>query len=260
MTRRPDLRVAAGSALFAAGQVSSVVFFSLLTLLLAPLPFRPRQRVAVGWNRFNLWWLKVCCGVRYQVEGEENIPATAGVVMAKHQSAWETIALVQWFMPQCYVMKRELLHIPLFGWAMTLMRPIAIDRRAGRKAAQQVLEDGRRRLDEGIWVIIFPEGTRMAPGERGRYHVGGARLAHATGRPVVPVAHNAGRVWPRNSFFKYPGTVRVVIGPAVETAGLTAGEINRRVEDWIEGTMARIDGGAGPGAATGDIEKGARIN
>ncbi len=240
--RRPlSARVAVGSTVFFAGQAVSTVLIATVTLLLAPAPFRQRQRWATLWNRFNLWWLRFCCGIDWEVEGLENIPDTPAIVMAKHQSAWETLALVLWFMPQCYVLKRELLRIPFFGWALFLMRPIAIDRSRGRKAGQQLLEQGRRRLAEGIWVIIFPEGTRLAPGERGRYHVGGAKLAFATGSPVVPVAHNAGHCWPRRSFFKYPGTIRVVIGPPVVPDGLSSTQINRRVEAWIEGTMERLE-------------------
>lgn len=145
---------------------------------------------------------------------------------------------------QTWVLKRELMWIPLFGWALTLMKPIAINRGAGRKAVEQVVEQGRERLHEGIWVVIFPEGTRTAPGQRRRYGLGGAVLAEASGYPVVPVAHNAGHFWPRRKAIKQPGTVRVVIGPAIDPRGLTAAEINRRAEAWIESTVARLEGRA----------------
>lgn len=146
------------------------------------------------------------------------------------------------FRPQTWVMKRELLWIPIFGWGLALLEPIAIDRRAGRRAMDQVLAQGADRLARGVWVVVFPEGTRVPPGTRGRYHTGGALLAERTGRPVVPVAHNAGELWPRRSLRKYPGTVRVVIGPPIPSAGRRAADILADVENWIEGTMARIEG------------------
>jgi 1-acyl-sn-glycerol-3-phosphate acyltransferase len=164
------------------------------------------------------------------------------VILAKHQSAWETIAFQQIFPPQTWVLKRELLWIPLFGWALALLRPIAIDRGAGRVAIEQVIEQGRERLQSGIWVVVFPEGTRVAPGTRRRYGIGGAALAAASGYPVVPVAHNAGSFWPRRGFRKRPGMIRVVIGPVIDSHGKTAEEIRRQAEEWIENTMAGLEG------------------
>jgi 1-acyl-sn-glycerol-3-phosphate acyltransferase len=212
-----------------------------VVLLVAPLPFPRRHGVAIRWAHFNLWWLRVTCGVRHVLEGREQIPEDPAVVLAKHQSTWETMALGALFRPQSWVLKRELLRIPFFGWGLALMRPIAIDRSAGRRAVQQVVEQGRRRLAEGSWVIVFPEGTRVAAGEAGRYRVGGALLAVKAGVPVVPVAHNAGRFWPRHGFRKRPGTIRLVVGPPIPTGGRRAEDVLAEARAWIEGTVQRID-------------------
>ncbi len=173
--------------------------------------------------------------------GSSICPPGAAMILAKHQSAWETIAFQQIFPPQTWVLKRELLWIPLFGWALALMRPIAIDRGAGRVAIEQVIEQGRERLQSGIWVVVFPEGTRVAPGTRKRYAMGGAILAAETGYPVVPVAHNAGSFWLRRGFLKKPGTVRVVIGPTIDPRGKKAEEIIKQTEEWIEGRMVELE-------------------
>ncbi len=239
--RRPPVAVTAlRSLLFAAGLWGSTVVFFFLLLPTALVPLPRRFRVGRWWNRFNVWWLRVTCGVRHRVEGLEHLPERPGVVLAKHQSAWETIALGLWFSPLIFVLKRELLHLPFFGWGIALMGPIAIDRKAGRNAMRQMTEQGRRRLASGCWVVVFPEGTRVPPGFRARYRVGGAALAVQAGAPVVPVAHDAGRYWPRNSFLKYPGVVRVVIGPPMTSEGRSAAELNAAVERWVEDTMARI--------------------
>ena len=161
--------------------------------------------------------------------------------MVKHQSAWETIALRALLPPrQTWVLKRELLWIPIFGWALAMARPIAIDRKSGRAAARKLIAEGTDRLERGHCVILFPEGTRVAPGHRGKYHIGGALLAAASGYPVVPIAHNAGVFWARRSIRKYPGTIQVVIGPPIPTEGLSAAQITRRVEQWIEKTVAEL--------------------
>jgi 1-acyl-sn-glycerol-3-phosphate acyltransferase len=228
------------SLLFTVLMIASLLVYAPLTLLTYPLAFRQRYAVARHWAQFVLWWLKRICGLQHTVEGLEHIPQGTAIVFSKHQSAWETMALQEIFPPQTWILKRELLWIPLFGWALALLEPIAIDRTAGRKALHQIIDQGRRLLDDGRWVIVFPEGTRVAPGERRRYGVGGAMLAERTGYPVVPVAHNAGEFWPRRSFLKHPGTIRLVIGPPIETKGRSTAQINAAAEAWIEGTMARI--------------------
>lgn len=232
--------VVIGSTLFALGMLLLTLVFAPLSLLLLPLPFDRRYRVISQWARINLWWLEKTCGLRATVEGREHIPETPTLVMSKHQSAWETLALQTLFSPQVWVVKRELLRIPLFGWGLATLRPIAIDRRSGRQAVQQVVDQGLQRLEAAQWVVMFPEGTRVAPGERGRYRIGGGVLAEASGRPVLPVAHNAGEYWPRHGFLKRPGTIRMVIGPPIPSQGSSAAEIMARVEAWIEDTVAAI--------------------
>jgi 1-acyl-sn-glycerol-3-phosphate acyltransferase len=228
------------SVLFFLGMALSAIAVVAGSLFVFPLPYRFRYRYLSTWSRFNLWWLAVTCKLTYRVEGSENIPAGPAVVLAKHQSAWETLAMQQVFPPQTWVLKRELLWIPIFGWGLALMRPVAIDRSAGKKALRQVIDQGRARLAQGLWMIVFPEGTRTAPGQRGRYAVGGAMLADKAGVPVVPVAHNAGEFWPKSGFLKRPGVIRLVIGPVIPADGRGAGEINREAETWIETTVERL--------------------
>ena len=235
--------VVIGSTLFAFGLVCSTLVFTPIALASMLLPYRFRWRVVTQWSRFNLYWLSVTCGVRTEVEGLGNVPAEPTVILSKHESAWETLALQRWFAPQVWVLKRELLRIPFFGWGLATMRPIAIDRSAGLGAFEQMLEQGEERLASGCWVVVFPEGTRVPPGARRRFKQGGARLAVHTGRAAVPVAHNAGDCWPRNSFYKYPGTIRVVIGEPIETAQRRASEVNRIAEQWVHETLGRIRGG-----------------
>ena len=233
------------STLFALGQVLLTLVFAPLALAALALPYRTRYRVLMQWTVLNLWWLAVTCGLRHRVEGLQNIPERAAIVLCKHQSTWETLVLPRYFSPQTWVLKRELLRIPFFGWGLATLRPIAIDRAAGRSALEQVVEQGRRRLAEGIWVVVFPEGTRVAPGERSRYRRGGAALAERTGTAVVPVAHNAGDYWPRRGFLKRPGTIRLVIGEPIESAGRSAAEINARAAEWIESTVRELREGIG---------------
>jgi len=240
------------SALFMAGMVSTTILFAILGVLTLPFSFRVRYGFITRWTTFNLWWLKVSCKLRFKVEGREHIPVAPSIVLCKHQSAFETMALQRVFPPHVWLLKRELLWLPFFGWGLAMLEPIAIDRKAGRKALQQLLEVGARRLADGRWIVIFPEGTRVAPGQRGRYAPGGAILAVSCGCPVVPVAHNAGEFWPRRGFIKRPGTIRIVIGPVIDTRGHSAQEVNALAEQWIEGCMARISGA--PVAETGRLQ------
>lgn len=233
-------RVVVGSTFFALGQAIATLVFAPIAIASIVLPYRWRYYTVIQWTHLNIWWLGITCGLRHEVEGLENIPEQPTIILSKHESAWETIALPRYFSPQCWVLKRELLKVPFFGWGLATLRPIAIDRAAGASAAQQVISQGEQRLKEGLWVVIFPEGTRVAPGQYRRYKLGGAILAQHTGAPVVPVAHNSGDYWPRNSFFKYPGTIRLVIGAPMQTTGLNAAKINAQAEAWIQPTVARL--------------------
>ena len=215
--------------------------YAIIALACAPLPRMLRYRVISGWSRMMLWWLRILCGVRWRVEGREHLPSTPSVILAKHQSAWETLAFQQIFPPQVHVLKRDLLWLPFFGWGLALMSPIPIDRGRGLSALRQMARRGKVRLQQGFWVVVFPEGTRVKPGVRRKYRLGGAWLAAYAGAPVVPVAHNAGRFWPRNSFLKYPGEVRVRIGPAIESAGRDPESINAMAEAWIETQQKSLD-------------------
>jgi 1-acyl-sn-glycerol-3-phosphate acyltransferase len=197
-------------------------------------------RVAKAWVVSVLWLLRGACRLDFSVEGRANLPDTPCVVLLKHSSAWETLAQVRIFPRQTWVLKRELMWVPVFGWVLALLRPIAIDRKGGGAAVQQVLAQGRARLAEGLYVMIFPEGTRMPAGQTRRYGMSGALLAAATGVPIVPVAHNAGYYWPRRGWLKRPGTIRVVVGEPIATAGVDARELNERVQRWVEATVARL--------------------
>jgi 1-acyl-sn-glycerol-3-phosphate acyltransferase len=222
------------SALFAAALLLVTPPYALLALATAPLPRMARYRIISGWSRCVIFLSWIILGIRWRVEGRENLPRGPAVILSKHQSAWETLAFQHIFPPQVHVLKRELLWIPFFGWGLALMSPIAIDRSRGVKALRSIARRGRKRLDQGFWVVVFPEGTRVAPGERRTYQLGGAWLAAASGAPIVPVAHNAGRVWPRNAFIKHPGTVTVRIGPPIESTNRDPKVLNAMAEKWIE--------------------------
>jgi 1-acyl-sn-glycerol-3-phosphate acyltransferase len=233
------------SALFLALLVVFTPFWWAIVMLTAPFSRLTRYRVIIGWNRVAMWLIRRLLGIEHEVRGRENIPGEPCVILSKHQSAWETIAYSSIFPPHVYVIKRELLWIPFLGWGLGLMSPIAINRAHRKEAMQRLIDLGGVRLRQGFSIMVYPEGTRVAVGRRGIYRLGGAVIAVNNGASVLPVAHNAGVVWPRNSFRKYPGRVTVVIGPAIDTTGLTAEQVMRRVEDWIEGEMERLTPRAG---------------
>lgn len=222
--------------------IVTVIPYAIGCLLWAPLPLKWRYKLTTGWPRLAIWGAKVILGIRWQVIGKENLPDRPAVILSKHQSAWETMFLVS-HMPNdvCFVYKRELHRIPFFGWGLALLKMIPIDRSQGRAAFDQVVQVGQQRLDEGRWPLLFPEGTRVAPGKSLRYKQGGASLATRCAVPVIPIAHNAGECWPRNAFIKTPGTITVSIGPVIETEGRTAVEVNQAVEKWIETEVRRLN-------------------
>ena len=225
----------------------SACFWCILSVFVAPfLPFRARYRfVNQTWCRCAVWLAKVVLGIRYEVKGLENIPQRPCVILAKHQSTWETFFLSALFEPLSQVIKRELLYVPFFGWAMAMLKPIAIDRSNPKAALKQLAKQGHERLEQGAWVLIFPEGTRIATGQIGKFSRGGASLAVNANLPVLPIAHNAGEFWPKEGWGKTPGTIQVVIGPAMQAEGTgprAIAELNERAFAWI--SQAQRDIGA----------------
>jgi len=224
----------ARSLAFALALVLVTPPYALVAIATCVLPRMLRYRIISGWSRLIVWLARVILGIEWRVEERENLPSRPAVILAKHQSAWETLAFQHIFPPQVHVLKRELLWIPFFGWGLALMSPIAIDRRRGVAALRSIARRGQKRLEQGFWVVVFPEGTRVAPGESRDYQPGGAWLAAASGAPVVPVAHNAGLYWPRNAFLKRAGTVTIRIGPSIDSTKCDPLTINAMAKEWIE--------------------------
>ncbi len=214
----------------------SIIAFTITLITVGILTtFKFRSKIANYWGRSNLRALNILCGLDYKIEGIENLPSENCIVMSKHQSTWETIALRGLLPPeQTWVLKKELMYVPFFGWSLRTVEPIAIDRKSGRQAVKQVILQGTHNLKSGRWIVIFPEGTRVAPGERKKYGVGGGLLAVKSGYPILPITHNAGNFWRRRSLVKYPGTITMRIGEPIEVDGMSAGQLTRTVEDWVE--------------------------
>jgi 1-acyl-sn-glycerol-3-phosphate acyltransferase len=235
------------SLLFFAIMVAVTIPWACVCFIAAPLPYTQRYFITSRWNVFIIWLAKVLCGIRYQIKGYENFPDAPVIVLSKHQSAWETIFLLcQLPRPLVFVFKRELLYVPFFGWALGLLRMIPIDRSKGKDAFANVVVQGRKRLADGQWVIMFPEGTRILVGQTGKYKGGGARLAVETNTVVVPIALNSGECWGKNSFVKKPGLVTVSIGKPISPEGLSPPELMQKVENWIESEMRVISPNAYP--------------
>lgn len=233
-TRGPA-RVVIGSVLFYAGLVVMTPVFALLVIALRPLPYGMREATARLWCRCVLAWLRITCGVHHRVVGRERLPDGPAVILSKHQSAWETIAFRTIFPARLsWVVKRSLFRIPFYGWALKALEEIGIDRNAGRDALRQLEREGERHLQAGRWVVIFPEGTRVPVGETASHASGGARLACRCGVPVVPVTLDSGMCWPPGEWRKYPGTIELEIGPAIDTTGRGASEVSRLARRWIE--------------------------
>lgn len=230
------------SLLFYIGQIISTILIAPIGIIAFPLDFKKRYYLITRWAVFNLWWLKICCNVTYEIKGKDNVPGKPCIVMSKHQSAFETLALQQIFIPQVWILKKELLQIPIYGWGLASMQPIAINRDSTIKSFRQIADQGCERLQKGYWVIIFPEGTRVAPNKKKKYLPGGGMLAEKSGAQVVPVAHNAGRLWSRNSMIKKPGLITIKIGPVIESENKSAKEITDEVENWIEKEVGELPG------------------
>lgn len=228
------------SILFLAGGLLVTAVYGILVPSSRVLGRRAPFAVARSYTRVMVNWVELSCGIACHVTGWENVPRAPAIIMSKHQSAWETLFLEARFPDQCWIVKKELLWLPFVGWGLMAIRAIGIDRSSGQTAREQIVQQGAQRLKEGLWVTIFPEGTRVAPGRRGRYGIGGALLATRTGTPILPIAHNAGEYWGRYAFRKRAGIVKVVIGPPIATQGRDAISVNNEVEAWIEGQMRLI--------------------
>jgi 1-acyl-sn-glycerol-3-phosphate acyltransferase len=225
------------------GLLIAVTFVAAIAVLVAaalPLSLGKRYVIPIVWGRTLTWLCGVVVGLKYTVEGQENLPKEPFVSLWKHSSTWEVLAQMFVVPPASWSLKAELLKAPLLGWAVACYQPIGIDRKGGGSAVNQMVAQGRERLAAGLGVIVYPEGTRMPPGQTRKYGIAGALLATETGAPVVPIAHNAGYFWPRQSLLKKPGMVRVVIGPPIDPKGLTPREVNERAQQWIEAKIAEI--------------------
>lgn len=230
------------SLIFSIYSLTTIVLYSIIVVCALVLPLHYRHVIIRSFLRLYMRALKIICHIDYKVEGLENIPKNRnGIILSKHQSTWETLFLPLIFHTPAVIVKRELLWVPFFGWGLAASDPISINRRNHSSAMQQVITKGKKCLEQGRWVLVFPEGTRTPSGKIGHYKLGGARLAHATGYPVLPIAHNAGRFWPKRQFIKRPGTVRVVIGPLIQSKDRSPDEILTMAKRWIEETMLRID-------------------
>jgi 1-acyl-sn-glycerol-3-phosphate acyltransferase len=229
------------SVVFYAGYFAALLVIGVLFLPIAPfLPLAGRYRLLNLYNYFLMFWFRIACGVRYDIQGAHHLPDGPCVIQANHQSEWETVFLQVMKPPVCTVLKRELLRLPIFGWGLRLLHPISLDRSKPARAIKQVLSQGVSRLNTGLSVLIFPEGTRVEPGERRRYNKSGSVVACRAGVPVIPVAHNAGERWPGRHWVKRPGVLRVRIGEPIETAGRTSDEVLADVEAWIETQLIDI--------------------
>jgi 1-acyl-sn-glycerol-3-phosphate acyltransferase len=228
----------------------ATIVWAVMCFFFAPLPYSKRYYMTTRWNVFVLWAAKTVCGIRHEVKGRENLPDAPAIVLSKHQSAWETLFYcITTPRPLVFVFKRELTWIPFFGWGIALLRMIPIDRSKGKDAFSQVLEHGRQRLADGQWIMMFPEGTRIPLGKKGKYKLGGARLAIETNTVVVPIAVNSGECWPKGSFIKKPGVITVSIGKPISPTGRTSVDLMQQVENWIESEMRVI---SSPGIYSND--------
>ena len=232
----------ARSLLFSIVFYLAVVLHGLLCMLVLPFLSLPKRfEFTILLNRFVMWWFSVACGVHYKIDGGENLPARGGAVLVcNHQSTWESFYLQTLVSPLCTVLKKELLRIPVFGWALAMIKPIAIDRSVRTGAIRQIIQQGKVKLQEGFWVLIFPEGTRLSYGERKKFSKTGAYLAKESEAPIIPLVHDAGACWPTKGFLKYPGTITVVIGPAIESRGKTVDEVHQETSQWMNGQLDKL--------------------
>ncbi|ACE82716.1 lysophospholipid acyltransferase family protein [Cellvibrio japonicus] len=229
------------SLIFTLGYNISGAFAGLIAVIIWPiLPYSWRWQIVTCWNRFVMFWLRLCCGIRIEIIGEKHRDQYPCVVMAKHQSTWETMFLQYYFGPVSTILKKELLRIPFFGWGLASLRPIAIDRSNPVQALKDIKRKGIQRLQQGNNLLIFPEGTRIPVGKAGNYARSGADIAISAGVPIIAVAHNAGEYWPHKHLIKYPGTVRIVISEPITTEGKDRKQLTDDIKNWIEGEIAKM--------------------
>lgn len=230
------------SCIFGIGYFVLTISYGTISLFTWVLPPLLRHKIVASWTTVVIYWLRFSCGVHYQILGRDNIDSVTKptVILSKHQSAWETLFLQTLFWPASTILKKELLNIPFFGWGLRALNPIGIDRSNPREALKQVKREGIKRISSGLNLILFPEGTRMAPGERGTYARSGADIASNANVDILPVALNAAKCWPSNRFMKYPGLITVSVGPKIETANKNNKEIMQEVETWIESEMEKM--------------------
>jgi 1-acyl-sn-glycerol-3-phosphate acyltransferase len=229
------------SFMFSIGHSLTGILAGLIAVIIWPiLPYKWRWPIVTSWNRFVMFWLRICCGIRFNIIGSRQPELYPCVILAKHQSTWETMFLQYYFGPVCIILKKELLRIPFFGWGLASIRSIAIDRSNPIQALKDVKTKGIERLKENINVLVFPEGTRIPLGEVGNYARSGADIAASAGVPIVAVAHNAAQCWPHKQFLKYPGTITVVISEPIDTQGKDRKELTETVKQWIENEITKM--------------------
>ena len=228
------------SAIFLLGMTISTFLWVIPCVVARILPYRICFAIVSSWCTFNLLLAKYICGVRYEISGLDNIPNEACVIMSNHQSTWETLAYPSIFPTLTWVIKKELLYIPVFGWGIASTQPIALDRKQGKKSMRQLIDDGVKKLGLGRFILIFPEGTRIPYGEDRSLKVGGFVLAKEANAYILPVAHDAGRLWPRQSFLKKPGTISLRIGKPIPTEDLTPEQLRHQYSQWLQATREKI--------------------
>lgn len=215
--------------------------YGIFCLFCYKLSAHARYEIINFWLKAIVLSLRYICGIKFKVEGEENIPKQNGVILANHQSTYETFLLPLIFHQPTIILKKQLLGIPFFGWGLRLLEPISVDKNAPTSSMKKLLSEGHKKLMDGRWVLIFPESQRVKAGKKARYRIGGALLAHNADVPVVPVAHNAGHCWPGKAFLKYPGTISVVIGNTIDTSNRSAEDILALAKIRIEKTLEIIN-------------------
>lgn len=231
------------SILFYVGYALGVLVFGIIALLVAPvIPAEKRYYILTRFNFLVIYWARLTCGIRFEIEGQENMPERPMIVLCNHESAWETYMLGILFSPQSPVLKKELMAIPVFGWVLKYVEPIAIDRGKPATALKQMIIQGKEKLGAGRWVVIYPQGTRVRPGQEAKFNKGGAMLAKQSGYDVLLVAHNAGRCWPAGAVSKRPGVITVRIGPCLKAGELSRDEIHDQAEQWIRAQLQSWSG------------------